>query len=59
MSKELDTIDELNIIGTCLDDASEYGLECEVVYFALKYMKQDPTLSIIQAITYGYDEWVK
>jgi hypothetical protein len=54
-----DIIDELLVVADLLDEAKTYGLEAEVVYFALKYLKQDPTLSIIQAITYGYDEWVK
>lgn len=54
-----DLIDELWVVSDCLEDAQKYGLEAEVVTFALKYMKQDPTLSISAAITYGYDEWLK
>ena len=54
-----DIIHELFIVSDTLEDAKRYGLEAEVVTFALKYMKQDPTLSISAAITYGYDEWVK
>jgi len=52
-------IDELLIVADFLDDAKKYGLEAEVVTFALKYMKENPSLTISQAITYGYDEWVK
>jgi hypothetical protein len=54
-----DIIDELLVVADLLDEAKKYGLEAEVVYFALKYMKKNSDLSIIEAITYGYDEWVK
>lgn len=56
---EQDLMKELLIVSDVLEDAKRYGLEAEVVTFALKYMKKDPTLSISTAITYGYDEWVK
>jgi hypothetical protein len=42
-----------------LDSAKEEGLEVEVVYTALKSMKQDPQLSISEAIELGMKEWVK
>lgn len=42
-----------------LDAAKEEGLEIEVVYTALKSMKQNPQLSISEAIQLGMKEWVK
>jgi hypothetical protein len=53
MAKEIDTIKEL------LEEAIDNGLEVEVVYSALKAMKEDNTLSPSLAIQYGYDEWIK
>ena len=36
-----------------------YPLLPEVITWALKYMKEEPSLSISDAIIYGYNEWVK
>lgn len=52
-------LEELKIVGNAIKHASGYGLEAEVVTFALKYMKEDPQLSIVEAIKYAYEEWVK
>lgn len=49
----------MNIIQQLIELSDEYGLTTEVVYSALQYMKEDPTLSIEEAITHGYNEWVK
>ena len=46
-------------VRIALEDAKEYGLEVEVITWALKYLKEDPTISIDQAISYGYYEWIK
>ena len=46
-------------IGEMLEDATEYGLQNEVVQFALKSMKDDPRLTPAMAMRYGYLEWVK
>ena len=42
-----------------LKNASEHGMEVEVVMYALKYMKENPLLTIEEAITLGYNEWIK
>lgn len=50
---------EMQIINDMLIEAQEYGLTFEVVTFALKYMKEDPSLSIAKALEMGYAEWIK
>jgi hypothetical protein len=49
----------MDAINNALNGAREYGLEVEVVYWALKAMKEDPSLTIEEAIEAGYWEWVK
>ena len=49
----------LEIVASYIEDANQYGLVPEVVYFALRYMKNNPEASIEDAISYGYYEWVK
>ena len=51
--------EELDIVYSYIRDANEYHLTSEVVLFSLKYMKEHPESSIEQALSYGYDEWVK
>jgi hypothetical protein len=51
--------DELRSIGKSIEDAAEYGLEAEVVYTALHYMKEDTNLTPSQAIQLGLEEWIK
>lgn len=53
---------ETNVYELANDVAKEalnYGLLAEVIVFSLKYMKEDPSLTIEQAILAGYDDWVK
>ena len=50
---------EMENISKLLKNASEYGLEVEVVTWALKAQKTDSTLSIDEAMSIGYSEWVK
>jgi hypothetical protein len=52
-------LEEYEAVRNAIKGASEYGLEIEVVVFALKYMKQDPKLTVEQAIKLGFEEWVK
>ena len=51
--------DELRTISTFLDEASEYGLEAEVIYTALKNMQEDSNLTPAQAMQFGMEEWIK
>ena len=46
-------------IWEILTTANKHGLESEVVWSALHYMKNNPDKSILDAINYGYFEWVK
>jgi hypothetical protein len=52
-------VSEMDAVATALEQSREEGLEVEVVTWALRYMKNDPTLTISEAITMGYYEWVK
>ena len=49
----------METINNALNGAAEYGLEVEVVYWALKAIKENPSLSIEEAIEIGFLEWVK
>lgn len=51
--------DQLEVINDVLTTAFKYNLTAEVILSALKYMKEDNSFSIIQALNYGLDEWVK
>lgn len=54
-----ETLKEFKAAERALSKASEYGLEIEVFVFALKYMKENPSLTIEEAIAAGYEEWIK
>ena len=40
-----------------LNDAHNYDLEAEVILWALKAMKENPNLTIIEALEAGCNEW--
>lgn len=50
---------EFRAVEFALKEAINDGLEVEVVVFALKAMKENPSLTIEEAILVGYDEWIK
>jgi hypothetical protein len=50
---------EMDAVAMALEQSREEGLDVEVVTWALRYMKQYPYLSISEAITMGYYEWIK
>jgi hypothetical protein len=52
-------VEEFKTINTVLQDAEQYNQQVEVVYYALKYMKENPKLTITEAIMLGHDEWIK
>jgi hypothetical protein len=52
-------IDGMDAVAIALNDAKQVGLDTEVVTWALMYMKNNPNLTISEAITMGYFEWVK
>lgn len=53
MEKEITTISYLLTLANALN------LEAEVVTFALKYMKENPSLTIEEAMGMSYEEWIK
>ena len=49
----------MDAISDLLDVALEGGLEVEVIYYALVYMKEHPTATPIEAFQLGITEWIK
>ena len=50
---------DMKVISVLLDEAMEHGLEVEVIYSALKVMREDDAITPSQAIQHAMDEWVK
>ena len=50
---------DMKVIGILLDEAMEHGLEIEVIYEALKTMREDDAITPAQAMQVAMDEWVK
>lgn len=53
------SLNNTDTVSFALANAYQMSLEVEVVTWALKYMKENPSLTIDEAITMGYYEWVK
>lgn len=47
------------IVESVLHDAQDLKIETEVVTWALKFMKQDPSIDISDAMIMGYEEWAR
>lgn len=54
-----DVQQQMDLIDSQLDKAIEFGMEVEVIYFALKYMKENPSVSPAEAFVMGVTEWIK
>jgi hypothetical protein len=52
-------VSEMDTVAMVLEQSSEENLAVEVVTWALRYMKENPSLTISEAITMGFYEWVK
>jgi hypothetical protein len=50
---------ELKYIENVLKWSQEYNMVPEVIWSALQAMKQDPSISIQEAMYHGYNEWIK
>lgn len=50
---------ELEAIAACLKESERYELQIEVIWSALGAMRDDPKISIEEAINRGLDEWIK
>lgn len=56
---ENEPLNELKYIANVLEWSQEYNMVPEVIWSALQAMKQDPSISIQEAMLYGYNEWIK
>ena len=52
-------VNEKEAISQMLDNAIEFGMEVEIIYSALEYMKKNPSASPAEAFALGVSEWVK
>lgn len=50
---------ELLNVSNALDFSKERGLESEVFLWSLKAMKENPNLTIEEALISGVNEWIK
>jgi hypothetical protein len=48
---------DMNAANKILIESHREGMLTEVVFFALKAMKKDPSLSVLRAICIGCEEW--
>ena len=48
---------DLEAVNEALETAHDYNLELEVVWSALRAVKNDPSLSIADAMAMGLNEW--
>jgi hypothetical protein len=51
--------EEKETVELILEEANQYGLRREVDIFAQKFLKEDPTLSELEAYVMAYNEWIK
>jgi len=57
--KEENIDEQLDVIDKLLDKALEYGMELEVIYFALKHAKENPNATPAESFALGVTEWIK
>jgi predicted RNA methylase len=50
---------DMKVISVLLDEAMAEGLEVEVIYSALKTMREDDSITPAQAMQVAMDEWIK
>lgn len=50
---------DMKNVSDMLDHADQLSLQVVVVTWALKHMKENPKLTITEAMTMGYKEWIK
>lgn len=46
-------------VNNALKWSEEHGMEANVMYYALMFLKTNPTATIQDAIEFGLDEWLK
>lgn len=50
---------QIDLMKDLIKESSENGLGSEIIFSALKAMKNDPSLDPYQAFSIGYSEWIK
>lgn len=50
--------EQMEAIDKMLDSAMEFGLEVEAIYWALNYIKKNPTVTPAEAFALGVAEWI-
>lgn len=61
-TEPFNTNDHLNDFETIINSlfhSRKFGMECEVIWSALNAMKNNPTLSITEALEFGVRKWKK
>ena len=51
--------EDIEVIDSLLDSVIERGLEVECIYWALKAIQENPTLTPGEAFALGLTEWIK
>ena len=57
--EQSETGKDVQYIARVLKEAHKFGVEAEVVSWALFGLKGNPAMTVREAIDYGYMEWVK
>ena len=52
-------LEEMDTVSMALSNATHLNLEVEIVTYAIQNMKDNPNLTIGEAITMAYFEWAK
>lgn len=58
-SEEIQDATDYRKIKECLEEATKHSLQVEVVHLAMLELKNNPSMSISDAMSYGFNEWVK
>jgi len=53
------TIEQISLIGDLLNESKEYALDPEVIFYALKSIRENPELEPYEAFAIGHSEWIK
>ena len=54
-----ETHDTLRTAALIMEEAKQFGVEAEVMMWAVIAMKEDPTMSVEEALIAGSEEWIK
>ena len=57
MEKTQRLLDIIDLVGQTWHEAEEYDLGIEVIASALQYLKDDPDMSILEALENGMADW--